>query len=137
MIPQVLCARIVGYAGSRKHQILKLRLSRGMCVPSSTYWMPSKSRWQILSACRGAVKWCQEIAIDYPERVDKLVLVDSLFDSDEPGLAHLAKIQAPTLILWDEEDAVIPAQWAHILDIAIHDSRLFIFAPEQHDQIRT
>ena len=59
--------------------------------------------------------------------------VDSLFDSTVPGLAHLAKIQAPTLILWDEEDGGDSRQWAHILDIAIRDSCLFIFAPEQRD----
>lgn len=75
----------------------------------------------------------QEIAIRKPERVNKLVLVDSLFDSSEEGLAHLAKIQAPTLIVWDEDDQLIPAQWAHILAMAIRDSRLVILAREQRD----
>jgi pimeloyl-ACP methyl ester carboxylesterase len=75
----------------------------------------------------------QEIAICDPERVNKLVLVDSLFDSSEEGLAHLAKIQAPTLIVWDEDDQLIPAQWAHILAMAIRDSRLVIFSREQRD----
>jgi pimeloyl-ACP methyl ester carboxylesterase len=59
--------------------------------------------------------------------------VDSLFDSDEAGLARLAKIQAPTLIVWDEDDQLIPAQWAHILAMAIRDSRLVIFTREQRD----
>lgn len=75
----------------------------------------------------------QEIAIREPERVNKLVLVDSLFDSSEEGLAHLAKIQAPTLIMWDEDDQLIPAQWAHILVMAIRDSRLVIFSRDQRD----
>lgn len=75
----------------------------------------------------------QEIAERYPQRMDKLVLVDSLFDSTEPGLAQLAKIQAPTLIVWDQDDQLIPAQWAHILDMAIRDSRLVIFSAEQRD----
>jgi pimeloyl-ACP methyl ester carboxylesterase len=75
----------------------------------------------------------QELTEKYPERVNKIVLVDSLFDSSEEGLAHLARIQAPTLIVWDEEDAVIPAQWAHILGMAIRDSRLRILTPEQRD----
>lgn len=75
----------------------------------------------------------QGIAERYPERVDKLVLVDSLFDSTEPGLAQLAKIQAPTLIVWDQDDQLIPAQWAHILNMAIRDSRLVIFPAEQRD----
>lgn len=75
----------------------------------------------------------REIAIMFPERVEKMILVDSSFDSSEEGLAHLAKIQAPTLIVWDEEDAVIPAQWAHILAMAIRDSSLVIFTREQRD----
>jgi pimeloyl-ACP methyl ester carboxylesterase len=75
----------------------------------------------------------QEFAVKYPERVEKIVLVDSLFDSSEEGLAHLAKIQAPTLIVWDEDDQLIPAQWAHILAMAIRDSRLEIFTREQRD----
>lgn len=75
----------------------------------------------------------QTIAASSPELVDKLVLVDSLFDSGEHGLAFLAKIQAPTLILWDRDDQLIPVQWAHILAMAIRDSRLEIFTREQRD----
>lgn len=75
----------------------------------------------------------QEFAMNYPGRVDKIVLVDALFDSSEEGLGHLAKIQAPALIVWDEDDAVIPAQWAHILAMGIRDSRLVILTREQRD----
>lgn len=75
----------------------------------------------------------QEIAARRPARVDKLVLVDSLFDSSEEGLANLAKIQAPTLIIWDEDDQLIPSQWAHILAMAIRDSRLVILTRGQRD----
>jgi pimeloyl-ACP methyl ester carboxylesterase len=75
----------------------------------------------------------QELAMHYPERADKIVLIDSLFDSSEEGLGHLAKIQAPALIVWDEDDAVIPAQWAHILAMAIRDSQLVILTREQRD----
>lgn len=75
----------------------------------------------------------QEFAMKYPERVKKLILIDSLFDSSEEGLAQLAKIQAPTLIVWDEDDELIPAQWAHILAMAIRDSRVVIFTREQRD----
>lgn len=75
----------------------------------------------------------QHLAIKQPARVDKIILVDSLFDSSEEGLAQLAKIQAPTLIVWDEEDAVIPASWAHILAMAIRDAKLVIFTREQRD----
>jgi pimeloyl-ACP methyl ester carboxylesterase len=75
----------------------------------------------------------QAFAIHHPEQVEKLVLVDSLFDSGEEGLAQLAKIQAPTLIVWDENDELIPAQWAHILAMAIRDSKLVILTREQRD----
>src|SRR5581483_9906736 len=66
----------------------------------------------------------QEIAMNSPEMVDKLILVDSLFDSSEAGLAQLAKIQAETLIVWDEDDQLIPVQWSHILAMAIRNSHL-------------
>jgi pimeloyl-ACP methyl ester carboxylesterase len=75
----------------------------------------------------------QVLAEQDPERVDKVVLVDSLFDAGEEGLAQLAKIQAPTLILWDEDDQLISSQWAHILAMAIRDSRLLIFTRAQRD----
>lgn len=75
----------------------------------------------------------QHIAENFPERVEKIVLVDSLFESDEQGLAQLAKIQAPTLIVWDQDDELIPAQWAQILAMAIRDSRLVVFTREQRD----
>lgn len=75
----------------------------------------------------------QRIAISEPERVSKLVLVDSLFDSSEEGLARLGRIQAPTLIVWDEEDALIAVQWAHILAMAIRDSHLVVLTREQRD----
>lgn len=75
----------------------------------------------------------QELAMKYPERAEKIVLVDSFFDSSEEGLVQLAKIQAPTLIVWDEDDAVIPAAWAQILSIAIRDARLVMFTRAQRD----
>lgn len=75
----------------------------------------------------------QGIAMNFPERVNRLVLVDSMFDSSSEGLARLGRIQAPTLIVWDEEDALISVQWAHILAMAIRESRLVIFTREQRD----
>lgn len=75
----------------------------------------------------------QTLAIKRPERVNKIVLVDSLFDSSEEGLGRLGSIQAPTLIVWDEEDALISVQWSHILAMAIRDSQLVIFSREQRD----
>lgn len=75
----------------------------------------------------------QRVAISKPGRVSKLVLVDSLFDSSEEGLARLGRIQAATLIVWDEEDALLSVQWAHILAMAIRDARLVVLTHAQRD----
>lgn len=75
----------------------------------------------------------QELAIAQAGRVGKLVLVDSMFDASEHGLARLAKIQAPTLIVWDADDQLIAAHWAHVLAMAIRDSRMMIFTRAQRD----
>ena len=68
-----------------------------------------------------------------PARVDKLVLVDSGYDVSERGLARLEKIACPTLILWDEDDSVIPVAGAQILGDAISNSRLRIFKRAERD----
>jgi pimeloyl-ACP methyl ester carboxylesterase len=75
----------------------------------------------------------QDIALDAPGRVDKLVLVDSAFDASEQGFAQLNKIARPTLIVWDEDDEVIPVRAAHRLAKAIPNSRLEILTKAQRD----
>ena len=68
-----------------------------------------------------------------PERVAKLVLVDSGRDASERGIARLKEIACPTLIVWDEEDSVIPAANAKILGDAIPNSRVRILKRDERD----
>jgi pimeloyl-ACP methyl ester carboxylesterase len=68
-----------------------------------------------------------------PARVDKLVLVDSGYDVSERGLARLEAIACPTLIVWDEDDSVIPVAGAQILGDAIPNSRLRILKRSERD----
>jgi pimeloyl-ACP methyl ester carboxylesterase len=75
-------------------------------------------------------QWIVNLA---PVRVHKLVLVDSGYDVSERGLARLEKIACPTLIVWDEDDSVIPAAGAQILGDAIPNSRLRIFTRAERD----
>lgn len=75
----------------------------------------------------------QLVVATAPERVDKLVLVDSGYDASERGIARLKEIACPTLIVWDEDDAVIPVAGAKILGDAIPDSRVRVFKREERD----
>ncbi len=75
----------------------------------------------------------QSIALAVPGRVSKIVLVDSAYDRDAPGLARLKKIQCPTLITWDADDVVIPVQNAQPLAKAIQGSQLRIFKRSERD----
>jgi len=68
-----------------------------------------------------------------PERVAKLVLVDSGYDASARGLARLKKIACPTLIVWDEDDMVIPVAGAKILGDGIPNSRVRIFKRAERD----
>ncbi len=75
----------------------------------------------------------QNIALEAPGRVGKLVLVDSAFDASAQGSARLNRIAWPTLIVWDEDDVVIPVRAARMLARAIPNSRLEIFSRAQRD----
>jgi pimeloyl-ACP methyl ester carboxylesterase len=75
----------------------------------------------------------QHVALAAAQRVNKIVLVDSAFDASEEGQARLGKILRPTLIVWDEDDVVIPVRAAHRLAKAIPKSRLEIFTRAQRD----
>jgi pimeloyl-ACP methyl ester carboxylesterase len=68
-----------------------------------------------------------------PARIDKLVLVDSGHDASEHGLARLKEVTCPTLIVWDEEDSVIPVANARLLGDAIPNSQVRIFKREERD----
>ena len=73
----------------------------------------------------------QRIAAQVPQRVLKLVLVDST--ADAPSLAKLNQQKIPTLITWDEEDMVIPVENAHALAQALPHARLRIFTRAERD----
>lgn len=75
----------------------------------------------------------QLIATTAPARVNKLVLVDSGYSQSEEGLVRLRQITCPTLIVWDEDDAVIPVAGAQILANAIPNSRVRIFKRAERD----
>ncbi len=67
------------------------------------------------------------------DRVARLVLVDSGYDESDAGIVRLNKIKCPALIVWDEDDAVIPVNGAHFLARAIPSSRLRIFTRAERD----
>ena len=73
----------------------------------------------------------QRIAASAPERVVKLVLVDSA--SDAPSLATVKKQKIPTLIIWDEDDAVIPVENAHKLARVLPHAQLRILTRAERD----
>ena len=75
----------------------------------------------------------QAITLSVPERVNKLVLVDSAYSKSEEDLARLRQITCPTLITWDEDDVVIPVAGAQILANAIPNSRVRIFKKSERD----
>lgn len=75
----------------------------------------------------------QIIATTVPQRVNKLVLVDSSYPKSEEGLVRLRQITCPTLIVWDADDAVIPVVGAQALANVIPNSRVRIFKREERD----
>jgi pimeloyl-ACP methyl ester carboxylesterase len=75
----------------------------------------------------------QIVADTAPERVDRLVLVDSGHDASERGIARMKQIACPALIVWDEEDSVIPVAGAKIIGDAIPHSRVRILKHEERD----
>ncbi len=73
----------------------------------------------------------QRIAASAPERIAKLVLVDSSSHAASWETLRAAKI--PTLIVWDEDDAVIPVEHAHKLARALPHAQLHIFTRAERD----
>ena len=73
----------------------------------------------------------RRIAASAPERVVKLVPVDS--SSDVVSLAKLGKHEIPTLIIWDEDDAVIPVENAPELARVLPHAQLRILTRAECD----
>ncbi len=75
----------------------------------------------------------QAIAETVPDRVTKLVLVDSAYAEDPVSVAAYKRIVCPTLVVWDEDDAVIPVAGAHFLGKEIPGAQVRIFSRAERD----
>ena len=63
-----------------------------------------------------------EFAINWPERVDSMVLISSTYDKSQ--LPRLKKARRPTLIIWAEDDLVAQVKAGYLLRDAIGTSRI-------------
>jgi dienelactone hydrolase len=72
-----------------------------------------------------------EVAIDWPERVDCVILVASTYDKSQ--LPKLSKINRPSLVVWAEDDLVTQLKAGYLLRDAIRTSRLEVLAPVAKD----
>jgi dienelactone hydrolase len=72
-----------------------------------------------------------EVAIDWPERVQNLILVASTYDKGQ--LPRLPKVRRPTLVVWAEDDLVTQLKGGYLLRDAIETSRLEVLAPVAKD----
>jgi hypothetical protein len=72
-----------------------------------------------------------EVAIDWPERVDSLLLVASTYDKGQ--LPKLSKVRKPSLIVWAEDDLVTQLKAGYLLRDSIRTSRLEVLAPVAKD----
>ncbi|HVB95133.1 MAG TPA: alpha/beta fold hydrolase [Nitrososphaerales archaeon] len=72
-----------------------------------------------------------EVAIDWPEKVDSLILVASTYDKGQ--LPKLSKLRKPSLIVWAEDDLVTQLKAGYLLRDAIRTSRLEVLPPVAKD----
>ena len=72
-----------------------------------------------------------EVAIDWPERVESLILVASTYDKGQ--LPKLSKMSRPSLVIWAEDDLVTQLKAGYLLRDAIRTSRLEVLAPVAKD----
>lgn len=68
-----------------------------------------------------------EFAINWPERVENLILISSTYD--KPQLQRLRKLRRPTLIVWAEDDLVTQVKAGYNLRDAIRTSRIEVLEP--------
>ncbi len=72
-----------------------------------------------------------EVAIDWPEIVDSLILVASTYDKAQ--LPKLSKVRRPSLVVWAEDDLVTQLKAGYLLRDAIRTSRLEVLPPVAKD----
>jgi pimeloyl-ACP methyl ester carboxylesterase len=63
-----------------------------------------------------------EVAINWPQSVDSLVLISSTYD--KPQLLRLKKMKRPTLIIWAEDNLVAQLKAGYLLRDSIMTSRI-------------
>jgi len=72
-----------------------------------------------------------ELAIEWPERVESLILVASTYDKGQ--LPKLSKIGRPSLVIWAEDDLVTQLKAGYLLRDALRTSRLEVLPPVAKD----
>jgi pimeloyl-ACP methyl ester carboxylesterase len=72
-----------------------------------------------------------EVAIDWPESIESLILVASTYDKSQ--LARLSKVRKPSLVIWAEDDLVTQLKAGYLLRDAIRTSRLEVLPPVAKD----
>ena len=72
-----------------------------------------------------------ELAIEWPQKVESLVLVASTYDKEQ--LPKLEKMRRPSLIVWAEDDLVTQLKAGYLLRDAIRTSRLEVLPPVAKD----
>jgi pimeloyl-ACP methyl ester carboxylesterase len=72
-----------------------------------------------------------EFALEWPDRVNSLVLVASAYDKDQ--LPRLQKLRKPTLIIYAEDDMVTQLKAGYLLRDAIGTSRLEVLGTVARD----
>jgi len=72
-----------------------------------------------------------EVAINWPERIENLLLVASTYDKGQ--LSKLSKVRRPSLVIWAEDDLVTQLKGGYLLRDAIRTSRLEVLAPVAKD----
>jgi len=101
------------------------------------YWQQAQAMFDLMdaegleTAIVGGVSWggmiALEMALTVPQRVDRLILVDSagagVFPEEE-----LAQIACPTLVVWGEDDTVLSPANAAFFGAAIPNCRVEVIA---------
>jgi pimeloyl-ACP methyl ester carboxylesterase len=72
-----------------------------------------------------------ELAIEWPEKVENLILVASTYDKGQ--LPKLSKIRRPSLVIWAEDDLVTQLKAGYLLRDALRTSRLEVLPPVAKD----
>ncbi len=72
-----------------------------------------------------------EVAIEWPEKAESLVLVASTYSKAQ--ISKLPKVRKPSLIIWAEDDLVTQLKAGYLLRDAIRTSRLEVLPPVAKD----